>query len=397
MNLLYVVDRFPRVSETFVLHEIQELRRQGDRVDVCSRRPLDPRESVHAGAEEIAAGTIYLSGGTKKALGLALAVLAALAGDPRRALSALRWSVAARLYERGALRAFAEAAYLHRRLPPGVEHVHAHFAHGSATVALLLARLTGLPFSFTGHGSDLLVSSRPRLLRRKVAEARFVTVVSEFTRSHVAGIATPADRAKVVRVPSAVDVATFPRSQPARQTPPLVLTVARLEEEKGLDVAVEAARILAERGLAVRWEIVGDGSLRESLAEQTRAAGVEARLTLTGALGHAAVRERYARATVFALPSRREALSVAILEAMAAGVPVVTTAVGGSPEIVRDGESGLLVPPDDPVSLAGALERALGDPALRARLAEAGRRVAESHDLGRTVASLRHLFGSGPP
>jgi colanic acid/amylovoran biosynthesis glycosyltransferase len=357
---------------------------------------------MHPGAAEIRNRTIYLPRGLTGELALAAATFAALAAFPGRALSALGWSLGARRHERGSLRAFAEAAYLRRRLAADVDHVHAHFAHTSASLALLISRLTRLPFSFTGHAKDIFDASEPALLRRKTAAARFVVAVSEYSRRHLAEIAREADARKIVVVRNGVDRRRFRRREEQPTAKPVVATVARLVEKKGVGVLIAAAGLLASRGVAAHFEVVGDGPLRLALEGLARDGGVTRAVTFQGSRDSNAVAQLLARATLFVLPSVRatsgdeDALPVSLVEAMACGVPVVTTPVGGIPELVEDGESGLLVPPDDPRALADAIERLLGDAALRTRLRAGGYEATADYDLSESVRRLRRLFASGP-
>jgi glycosyltransferase involved in cell wall biosynthesis len=378
VQLVYLLDHFPRLTERFVLTEIAELRRQGDEVLVVARRSEHDPEPDAAGVDVLR---------LPERVGSSAVV--ALARSPRRALPALAWAIRARRYEREALRAFGEAAWLARRLPASTERLHAHFAHGSATLALLLARLTGRPFSFTAHAYDVLVATHPLLLRRKVDEAAFVVAVSEFTRARLA-----AGNGKVAVVRNGVE----PPAPAAPDDPPLVLAVARLVEKKGLDTLLRACAELVRRGVRFRCELVGDGPERGRLEALARELDLGDAVRLSGARPHAEVAGRLARARAFALPCRRardgdeDALPVALVEALAAGVPVVTTGVGGIPEAVEDGVSGLLVPPEDPRALADALERLLVDDALHARLAAGGRDAARAFDPERCVGELRALL-----
>jgi glycosyltransferase involved in cell wall biosynthesis/SAM-dependent methyltransferase len=405
LNLVYVVKRFPKVSEAFVLQEIQELLRQGERVTICSlRRPL-PGDPAHPGAAELVEGTIYAPhGGMRSLLLLVAAGARVLATSPRRALSALGWTLDLALERRdvGVLERFGEAAYLEARLPPDAEHLHAHFANAPATVALLLSRLTGRPFSFTGHASDIFELPDGEL-RPKLGAARFAAAVSEYTRSYLAARAGREHALKVVVVRNGVDRERFPAREREPEGVPLILSVGRLVEKKGMDTLVDACARLAARRREFRCEVVGDGSQRERLEERAQELGLRSRVVFVGSRTHDALPATLASATVFVLPSReassgkREGLPVALTEAMAVGVPVVTTPVSGIPEVVRDGESGLLVPPDDPDALADALERVLADGGLRRRLAAGARPAAAEFDLSRSTARLRRLFRDGPP
>ncbi len=188
MKVVYVVRRFPKLSETFVLNEVREVLRQGDDVTIVSLAEPHADEPRHPGAEALASRTIVGPRGADRLRRLVAAGARVLVRRPRRAWPAFGWAVRAAVRERrtGHLKQFGEAAWLLPRIPADVDHVHAHFAHAPATVALLLARLTGRPFSFTAHANDIYTLTTPRLLRAKIAEARFVATVSDATRADVA-------------------------------------------------------------------------------------------------------------------------------------------------------------------------------------------------------------------
>ena len=404
MNFVYIVKRFPKYSETFVLHEIQELRAQGDRVAVCSLLRPHPGEPRHEGTDAILGTTRYLPRGLHRLLGLAAASLGALAFVPTRAWPALGWSLRWAGHERSIaqLKRFAEAAYLRTRIPADTEHIHAHFAHGPASVALLLSRLTDLPFSFTGHAKDIFELVDPQLLGAKIHEARLVVTVSDCTRRHVAQSVEADERAKVVVVRNGIDRRTFHPRKDEPEGPPLILSVSRLVMKKGLDTLLDACAILAARGVDFRCEIIGDGPSRTELERRARSLRIVDRVAFLGSRDDRAVRAAYERATVFVLPCRRtpqgdqDGLPVSLVEAMVVGVPVVTTPVTGIPEIVRDAESGLLVPPDDPPELAAALEAVLSKPELRTRLASRAQEAAAAYDLPTCVGELRALLVHPP-
>jgi glycosyltransferase involved in cell wall biosynthesis len=404
MNLVYVVKRFPKYSETFVLHEIQELRAQGERVTVWSLTRPHPGEPRHEGTDAILASTSYLPQGLHRLFRLVAASLVALAVVPARAWPALGWSLRWAGHERriDQLKRFGEAAYLRTRIPADTEHIHAHFAHGPASVALLLSRLTGRPFSFTGHAKDIFEIVDPEFLGAKVHEARLVVTVSECTRRHVAQSVDADERAKVVVVRNGIDRRTFHARIREPDGPPLILSVGRLVMKKGLDTLLDACAVLAARGIDFRCEVIGDGPFRAKLESRVRTLGIHDRVAFMGSRDDRAVRAAYERATVFVLPCRptpqgdRDGLPVSLVEAMVVGVPVVTTPVTGIPEVVRNAESGLLVSPDDPEELAAALESLLSQPELRARLAAGAREAADAYDLSTCVGRLRTLLVRPP-
>jgi glycosyltransferase involved in cell wall biosynthesis len=405
MKLLYVVKRFPKVSETFILQEVQELTRQGESVTLCSLRGPFNHQPRHPGTDELCRDTIYAPQGRWWPIRLLVSAAATLATHPRRSLPALGWATKWAVRDRHArhLKRFGEACYLRTRIPSDIEHIHAHFGHAPATVALLLSRFTGRPFSFTGHANDIFIKPSRPLLRAKIAEARFVAAVAEHGRGFLAGIADPRDRHKIVAIRNGIDRRRFaPRAHEPVEDPPVVLCVSRLVEIKGLDTLVDACGLLSARGVRFRCDVIGEGDLRDKLEARALARGLNGELRLVGALDHHAVRAAHDRASVFALPckitrsGRRDELPCAIVEAQSVGVPVVTTPVSAIPEAVRHEESGLLVPPKDPDALARAIERLLSDGELRARLVRGGQVTAEQFELASAVARLRRFFGQEP-
>lgn len=405
VRLLYVASQFPKLSETFVFREAKELADGGDDVLVTSLRPAVADETPHDDVAQRALTGATVPRGGAGVLALLASVFIVFAHSPTRALSTF-WrcvSDAVRGRSTEPLRSFAGAAHLHRKVPLDREHVHAHFAGATASVAASLARLRGLPWSFTGHATNLAGRPISRLLALKVAGAAFVAAESEYEAEQLRRVAGPADRDKVVVVRNGLDLSAFDAARHAPTSPPVVIAVARLAEKKGLDTLLRACGLLAGRGVSFRVEIVGDGPLRGTLEALAAQCGIIGRVAFLGPLGERQVADALAGATVFALPCRQtpagpDGLPVAITEALAMGVPVVTTPVAGIPEAVQDDVSGLLVPWEDPERLAAAIERLLEDPDARQRLAVGGRARAEEFDIRVSASRLRRLFtGSGRP
>jgi glycosyltransferase involved in cell wall biosynthesis len=284
--------------------------------------------------------------------------------------------------EEGApLRLVALAAGLARRArAEGWHHFHGSFAAFPAWTAWAAARLADLPFSFTGHAYDL---QEPRpWLSRLMGEASFVRAISREGASRLGALVARSGDPDRVRVGYlGVDVERFRPGRTRAPGPPSVVSVARLGPTKGLEILIDAAAELARSARCFRVEILGDGPLRADLEARVRALGVEDRVRLEGPVSREGVARTLAGATVFALPctvvgaGRHDGLPVAILEAMAAGLPVVTTPVGGIPEAIVSGKNGRLVQPGDSRALRLALAELLDDHALRARLGAAGRKT----------------------
>src|SRR5207249_4461881 len=241
----------------------------------------------------------------------------------------------------------------------------------AATVAMLASRLTGLPFSFTAHAKDIFHQQVDRaLLHQKIREARFVITVSEFNRQYLADLAGPELAPRIVRLYNGINLERFKSDPRIRREPDLILAVGRLEEKKGFGQLLEACRALQVAGRSFRGLIVGEGPEREALQEKIRAAGLAERVVLNGALPQEQLIETMKRATVFVLPcvtsatGDQDGLPTVLLEALAIGLPAISTNLAGIPEIIENRKTGLLVPPGEVVPLAKAIEEVLANPQL---------------------------------
>jgi glycosyltransferase involved in cell wall biosynthesis len=277
------------------------------------------------------------------------------------------------------------------RAEGGFTRIHAQFLDAGSTVAFAASRLLDIPFSVANH-----TAYNPFLVAAKARHAKLLVSISEFDRDLlVRECGRPAEGKTVV---SRVGISLGEWDGLQRDPEPRrVLSVGALREKKGHDVLIRAAGILARRGRPVSLRIVGAGAEESGLRSLAAAQGAD--VTFLGAASPEAVRHEMTKAAVFALACRAAAngdidgIPVAIMEAMAAGVPVVSTRISGIPELVEDNRSGLLAPPNDATALAGALEAVLADAELARKLAAAARtRVAELHDIERTSARLARLL-----
>jgi colanic acid/amylovoran biosynthesis glycosyltransferase len=394
-HLGYVLKRFPRISETFVAAELIELERQGERVTVFAlSRPEEP--FAHRFVQELTAPIVYLPHRPlREPVRVAGALIRVLRSDLRGWLAAARTSLwPPRL--KGWRRLLQATVLRDEFRRADIDHAHAHFASAAARLANLAWRMGGPTYSVTAHAKDIYHRQvRVDRLRDKLASAVFVATVSTANRDYLDALLAGAARLHVV--PNAVDLRRLGAPHGRRPEPGLVLAVARLVEKKGLADLVLACGLLAHRGNGVRLELVGDGPLRAALEEAAARAG--APVGFHGALPQEDVLELYRRAAVVCLPcvvastGDRDGLPTSVLEAMALGVPVVTTAVNGLRELVVHEQTGLVVPERDPPALAAALERLLADERLAERLSVGGRRLVERrYALERSVSTLRSLF-----
>lgn len=393
----YVVSTWPRLSQTFVLNEILALERRGVPVRIFSTKEPDG-EPVHAKIAGVRAPVAYLSFRRRARRILRANVRMVLRRPGAYARALLR---ALRYGRPGVLRRFLQAAYLADLvLKDPVAHLHAHFATGPALVAMLTHDLVGIPYSFTAHARDIYVDTPPALLRAEMERARAVITVSEYNRRYLLS-RSPRSNGKVRCIACGLDLAEFAFRWPraADPGPPLILAVARLVEKKGLGDLILAAELLRRQGHSFHVQIIGDGPLRPTLDARVAERGLADRITLLGAQPQEVVRAAYERAAIFVLPcvlagdGDRDGLPVVLLEAMASGVPVVSTSVVGIPELIDAERDGLIVPPNDAHALAAALARLLVDPHLRDRLAGAARaKIEERFSIDRSADRLLAVF-----
>ncbi len=399
-----VLKGYPRISETFISNEILLLEQLGFAVRIFSMRR--GRESfAHESVARIRAAVDYLPETfLRNAHRLLFHNLCLAMRRPRHYAAGL--AVARRRFQRtrnpASLRHFLQAGYLVNRCLPGrgVVHLHAHFAHSPTSVALYASALSGLPFSFTAHAKDIYTSV-PEQLQEKIALARFVVTCTDYNRRYLlrlaGGLPTP-----IHRVYHGIDTQLFGNgggSRPAASPPYQVLTVARLIQKKGIPTVLRALRQLHERGVRLTYTLIGDGPDRGKILGLVRELGLEAVFRWLGTQPHGAVLERYRRADLFVLGCEvaadgdRDGIPNVLFESMAMGVPVVATDVSAIPELVQSGETGLLVPPGQPETLAAAMLTLLTDGGLRQRVIPAAReRVLRDFDHRALVEKLADIY-----
>jgi colanic acid/amylovoran biosynthesis glycosyltransferase len=392
MRIGYVVKRFPRYSETFVVTEVLAHEAAGWDVEIFSLRPPNDTHFQDLLARVRAPVRYLPSEGTRPVdFWAALQEAGRVVPGAWAALESARDAPAGDVYQ-----ALLLALEVRRR---GIEHLHAHFATVAADVARLAAGLADVPFSFTAHAKDIFHETvRPDDLRRKLEAAAAVVTVSDFNAAYLRATFGAA-AARVRRVYNGLELDRFPYAEP-RARGRRVVAVGRLVEKKGFEVLIEAAALLSARGVDFTVDLIGGGELEQPLQRRVGELGLGGRVRLRGPRPQAEIVRAVSEAAAFAAPcvvgrdGNRDGLPTTLLEAMAVGTPCVSTHVTGIPELVRDGETGLLVPQNDAAALATALERLLEDPALRVSLAaRARRRIEEDFDARRNSGRLRQILG----
>ncbi len=398
MTICYLLKTFPKVSETFVLQEILALERDGYSLAIASlQKPTDPR--CHDEIKQLTAPVYYLEQGPWQSFKF---LLKAVVENPRgifKSIQLLR-THDSKLSERWRLlrQALQLANWVKHK---SITHIHAHFANDPASVAELVQALTGIGFSISAHAKDIYLSS-PSQLQRKVAAARFVVTCTEYNRNYLRQITV--SPTPIIRVYHGFDSQRFQRlsekaSEVDSPSESLILSVGRLREKKGFDTLIDSCALLEQRGFRFRCAIVGYGPEQQLLERRIATLGLGETVRLRGQMIHQELIHLYRQASIFALPCKisadgdRDGIPNVLMEAMAMGIPVVTTPVSGIPELVEDGVNGLLVAPDQPHQLANALQSLLLDEKLRRKLATAGKaRINTDFALAPNLAILKNLF-----
>lgn len=396
LHVGYLLKQYPRLSETFILNEILGLEATGVEVSVFSLRHATEGR-FHPGVSQVQGRVHYASEIGKSALLDAVRALPDLAVERLPEVLSFLDRLPAERRPRLLFQAI-DVATTARAV--GVDHLHAHFLTVAAHTAHLVNLLTGLPYSVTAHAKDIYRNGIDwDVAGRVAAGAAAVVTVCDANLRYLAHRLDGLD-VDLVRVYNGLGPQEPPAPLDDRQAD-LVVGVGRLVEKKGFDLLLDAVAALAPDRPDLRCVLVGDGDQRADLEARTEALGLTDRVTFTGPVGQDRVAEWLRRAEVLVAPCRvgrdgnQDALPTVLLEALGAGLPVVSTPVAGIPEIVTDGVEGLLVAPDDPAALTAAVARLLDQPDTRAAMAAAGPlTLARRFDRTSTIPQLIDVFRS---
>lgn len=399
LKVAYIMSRFPKLTETFILYEMLAMEKEGVQIEVY---PLlrEHTKVMHPEAlqyVETAHFQPFVS------LPIIRANLHFLWRKPHVYLQTL-WTLLRANWGSfrffiGVLGIFPKSVlFAYQMQAERVNHVHAHFASHPAAAGFIIHRLTGISYSFTAHGSDL---HRDRhMLYEKVADAAFVVAISNYNKEMIISECQGNYRDKVTVIHCGVDTDVFRfrsggTDHEKEGTPFTILCVGTLHEVKGQAFLIEACHKLHEDGVDFVCHFVGDGPDKTALTELVDQIGISNKVCFHGLQKQERIAELLQNTDVLVAPSvptsdgRREGIPVVLIEAMSSGVPIIASNISGIPELVLDGDTGLLVPPRDAAALANALERYYRDPAMRKRLGRSGReKVEREFDLYRNAAML---------
>lgn len=393
MRLVYVVSQYPNLTETFVAREMEQMLQMGHEVIICPLRP--PAKPSEARGLGVSGPWVLRCPLTPWALLSALTWL--LGTNPGIWLSCWRdifddMAKLSRVHH--LVYILLVTTWLGRHLAgSGVDHIRGHFLHSEAISCRWLSRIIKKSYSLTAHTNIVLY---PKSFIAKVVNgAAFVAGTSQHECNFLKGIR----KQDVHLIYYGIDLNDFLMKNPhlGRQ-PPIILAVGSLFEKKGFDVLINACALLKRRGLIFTCRIIGKGRERPRLEELVRDLGLEDLVHMPGARPFQEVKQEFTEATIFVMPSKttstdQDGLPTVLFESMALGTPVVATRLAGIPDLVRDGKTGLLAEPDDPVSLADCISTLLKDRTLRAKFSETGRQLVESKcDIRVAAVNLSYLM-----
>ena len=405
-RICYILKRYPRLSETFILNEIAVMEQLGSTLALFSL--LQPEPPPHHPMVKTIKAPLYHLPATiyAKVETLVKAHIAGFLAAPLRYGRALYRAVYSSLQSKhpvGVWKQFARAGFVaHICRRERVTLIHAHFANAPAAVAWFASAMTGIPYSFTTHAKDLYLTPK-RVMRRRVRGARFVVSCTRYNVDYLRSFIPASEHTKIRLVYHGIDVDRFandPNAAPrASSHVPIILSVGRLVPKKGFPDLIAACHFLHQEGLRFRCIIVGEGPLFDTLKAEIIRRELAGVVSLKGAMTHADLIAFYREADIFALSpciaanGDRDGIPNVIAEAMATAVPVVSTAVSGIPELIQNGVTGLLVPPGSPPELAAALRRLLGNPDEGRKIARNAReRIETQFDCMETTKALRALM-----
>lgn len=404
LKIAYVVKMFPRLSETFILNEMLELERQGVEITVFSlRKPNEGK--FHPQLSNLKAQVFYLEDfDTKKWASWLGEVWPHLETGPDNLWNLLGRALTARDVQ--TMDYVLWSAWTAAKLIElDICHIHSHFASLPSTIAWFAGKIASIPFSFTAHAKDIYVyDMEQHFHREKLFASKFVITVTNYNKEYICDENPDLDPEKIKVVHNGVNLEDLKPDTEIQREKNLILGVGRLVPKKGFDTLLDACDILKKRGTDFKCLIAGDGTDADLLLARRDHLDLGDAVEFTGAATQDQIIDLMRKATALCLPCRiaedgnRDALPTVLLEALACGLPVVSTSISGIPEIIDSGENGILVNPDDPLSLADEMERLLDSEDLRRRFSKSGIiRAREKFDVIKNVGVLKDLFYQSLP
>jgi colanic acid/amylovoran biosynthesis glycosyltransferase len=399
-HILYISYKLPSITTTFVYREIQALQKEGYQIETISMSK-PPLNQVHDEALPLYETTIYLD---------QVGLLCKLTSQLRIAITKPRiffcslWVVLSEKEIKGyrdrlrLLWHFIGAGYLCEHFKHAdINQIQATFLSGPASIAFFLSKYLKIPYSFTIHASNIFID--PIMLGRKLLTSKKIVTISQYNKQYLLKKYGQELEDKIHIIHCGVDVQQFQPVVKGKSIPPIILSVGQLTERKGFSFLIEACAIMKKKKASFQCIIVGDGEDKELLVRKNSLLGVEDVVIFLGSKLQEEVRKLLEKTTLFCLPSiitekgGREGIPVALMEAMAMGLPVVSTRTAGIPELIEHQKEGLLVPEKDPTALADTLDILLNDRKLRATMGAAARKkIIEEFNMANIPKQFKEIF-----
>lgn len=385
-KILYISTTFPSLTLTFVYREIEALLSAGYEIQTVSLgKP--PEGNVSEEALNFYRSTLYLD--QVNLLQKLLSVCRLFKSHPVKYLELARTAIREKEI-RGLkdkiriLYHLIEAGYLYTQLrESGFDHIHAHFLSGPTSVALFLSHFLNIPFSFTIHASSIFTDHI--MLETKLIECKKAVTISEYNKKYLLKTYGKHFSDKIEVIHCGIDMKSFVPEDSTKPWPPIILAVGQLVKRKGFDYLVQACKELKAKNSKFQCWIVGDGPERQHLENIVKQYDLDHEVLLLGRKPQEVVKTYLNQASIFALPSRitaeggREGIPVALMEAMAMQIPVVSTYTVGIPELIEHEKEGFLIEPENTLQLASALEFFLNDSETRLKMGQHGRQKILKH------------------
>jgi len=394
LKVAYVVSLFPCWSETFILNEIIELTKKGFDVEIFSIR-RDLEKFIHNKAKPFIGRTTYIN-----FLKIPLSFLHWLLKKPQIILSFFRMVLFQKYKSKDKLFkniwcVFVGCFFANVALKKKVKHIHAHFATYPAFVAMVVSKLTGVPFTFTAHAHDIFLDKA--LLKEKAAEAKTIITISDYNRRHIIDYCKDGLDSKTKVIHCGIDVSEYPRSEGEKKKN-IIVSVGRLIRMKGFDYLIRACRVIKDK-VDFKCLIIGDGPQYKYLSQLIENYGLKDKIILKGVIDNSALKDVLKDAKVFVLPSvwdnneGQDGIPLVLIEAMALGVPVISTKISGIPELIKDRETGILIELENTHLFAEKIVEVMRDKQLQNKLSSnARRKVEREFNLSKSVELLIKVF-----
>jgi colanic acid/amylovoran biosynthesis glycosyltransferase len=400
MTVAYILARFPNLTETFILNEITTLRQRGIDIKILA---IDSDPNFNQEPASHLPQVIYYGKHFSFNKFIAhLHFIYLLKFKYLRIFAQIfyRSDTSVKAYFTN-FKAFSIAIYfLYRIEKDSVDLIHAHFINLPTGIASFMSLMSSIPYSCSAHAQDIYKGNL-KDIKQKITNSKFTITCTAANKRYLSDLCGNLDHYKIFHVYHGVDVNqwSFRDSLTKIKKPVNILSIGRLVEKKGFTYLLEAISILTQKGIDVRCSIVGDGPLQNKLNKKAQELGIGEKVTFHGALSHTDVKEIYKYCDFFVLSCNvsvdgdRDGLPNVLLEAMAQGIPVISTNISAIPELVKHKYTGMLVPPHDPDGISDSVIELINNPKLRNYLSVNGRHCVENEfDINNSTSVLEKLF-----